>query len=156
MDADTTPKLFDRTDVDLGKVAELVADAPSRYGVPVEVTHVIIDRFLPFDQRVLVRVYASPTDGRSGGGYVSYAADGAVVRVSSRVGQVDVEVSAVDDVMRGVVSLPHGFGHQVDGTRLRHAAGVPGVSINDLTDPALLDVSGNAALNGVPVTVRPV
>ncbi|QIG42443.1 molybdopterin-dependent oxidoreductase [Nocardioides anomalus] len=82
--------------------------------------------------------------------------DGAVVRVRSRVGQVDVEVSAVDDVMRGVVSLPHGYGHQVGGTRLRHASGVPGVSINDLTDPGLLDVSGNAALNGVPVTVRPV
>ena len=82
--------------------------------------------------------------------------DGAVVRVSSRVGSVDVEVSGVDDLMPGVVSLPHGYGHQVAGTRLRHAATVPGVSINDLTDPELLDVSGNAALNGVPVTVRPV
>jgi anaerobic selenocysteine-containing dehydrogenase len=82
--------------------------------------------------------------------------DGAVVRVRSRVGAVDVEVSAVDDVMPGVVSLPHGYGHQVGGTRLRHAATVAGVSINDLTDPELLDVSGNAALNGVPVTVQPV
>ncbi len=82
--------------------------------------------------------------------------DGAVVRVSSRVGSVDVEVSAVDDVMPGVVSLPHGYGHQVGGTRLRHAETVAGVSINDLTDPERLDVSGNAALNGVPVTVQPV
>ncbi len=82
--------------------------------------------------------------------------DGAVVRVSSRVGTVDVEVSGVDDMMPGVVSLPHGYGHQLDGTRMRHAATVAGVSINDLTDPELLDVSGNAALNGVPVTVRPV
>ena len=82
--------------------------------------------------------------------------DGAVVRVSSRVGSVDVEVSSVDDVMPGVVSLPHGYGHQVGGTRLRHATTVAGVSINDLTDPDRLDVSGNAALNGVPVTVRPV
>jgi anaerobic selenocysteine-containing dehydrogenase len=81
--------------------------------------------------------------------------DGAVVRVSSRVGSVDVEVSAVDDVMPGVVSLPHGYGHQVGGTRMRHAATVAGVSINDLTDPERLDVSGNAALNGVPVTVQP-
>jgi anaerobic selenocysteine-containing dehydrogenase len=81
--------------------------------------------------------------------------DGAVVRVTSRVGAVDVEVSAVDDMMPGVVSLPHGYGHQVAGTRLRHAATVAGVSINDLTDPELLDVSGNAALNGVPVTVQP-
>ena len=82
--------------------------------------------------------------------------DGAVVRVSSRVGAVDVEVSAVDDVMPGVVSLPHGYGHQMGGTRMRHAATVAGVSINDLTDPERLDVSGNAALNGVPVTVQPV
>jgi anaerobic selenocysteine-containing dehydrogenase len=83
-------------------------------------------------------------------------ADGSVVRVSSRVGSVDVEVSGADDMMPGVVSLPHGYGHQVAGTRLRHAATVAGVSINDLTDPGRLDVSGNAALNGVPVTVRPV
>jgi anaerobic selenocysteine-containing dehydrogenase len=79
--------------------------------------------------------------------------DGALVEVTSRVGSVRVEVSATDDVMRGVVSLPHGYGHQVDGTRMANAAKVPGVSINDLTDPGLLDVSGNAALNGVPVTV---
>ena len=79
---------------------------------------------------------------------------GAVVRVSSRVGTVDVEVSGADDMMPGVVSLPHGYGHQVDGTRLSHASTVAGVSINDLTDPLRLDVSGNAALNGVPVTVE--
>ncbi len=59
-------------------------------------------------------------------------------------------------MMPGVVSLPHGYGHQVAGTRMRHASTVAGVSINDLTDPERLDVSGNAALNGVPVTVRPV
>ena len=78
------------------------------------------------------------------------------MRVTSRVGAVEVEVSGVDDMMPGVVSLPHGYGHQVDGTRLSHASKVPGVSINDLTDPERLDVSGNAALNGVPVTVQPV
>ena len=56
--------------------------------------------------------------------------------------------------MPGVVSLPHGYGHQVDGIRLRNASRVAGASINDLTDPSLLDVSGNAALSGVPVTVE--
>ena len=81
-------------------------------------------------------------------------ADGALVSVASRVGSVRVEVAATDDIMPGVVSLPHGYGHQVDGTRLRHASKVPGVSINDLTDPELVDLSGNAALNGVPVTVE--
>ncbi|HET7431394.1 MAG TPA: molybdopterin-dependent oxidoreductase [Nocardioides sp.] len=80
--------------------------------------------------------------------------DGALVTVASRVGSVRVEVAATDDVMPGVVSLPHGYGHQVDGTRLQNATKVAGVSINDLTDPERLDVSGNAALNGVPVTVE--
>jgi anaerobic selenocysteine-containing dehydrogenase len=81
--------------------------------------------------------------------------DGARVRVESRVGAVEVEVAATEDVMPGVVSLPHGYGHQGTGDGMGHAARVPGVSINDLTDPSLLDVSGNAALNGVPVTVTP-
>lgn len=80
-------------------------------------------------------------------------ADGALVTVASRVGSVQVEVAATEDVMPGVVSLPHGYGHQKAGVRLGVAAGVAGVSINDLTDPDRLDVSGNAALSGVPVTV---
>jgi len=80
--------------------------------------------------------------------------DGSLVTVSSRVGSVRVDVAATDDVMPGVVSLPHGYGHQVDGTRMRNATKVAGVSVNDLTDPELLDLSGNAALNGVPVTVK--
>ncbi|WP_244246907.1 molybdopterin-dependent oxidoreductase [Nocardioides euryhalodurans] len=78
---------------------------------------------------------------------------GSTVTVTSRVGSVDVEVAASTDMMRGVVSLPHGYGHGLPGTRMSGAAGVPGVSVNDLTDPGRLDLSGNAALNGVPVTV---
>jgi anaerobic selenocysteine-containing dehydrogenase len=80
-------------------------------------------------------------------------ADGATATVSSQVGSVQVEVLATEDMMRGVVSLPHGYGHAKDGVRLGRASKLAGVSINDLTDPALLDVSGNAALSGVPVTV---
>lgn len=79
--------------------------------------------------------------------------DGATVKVSSRVGSVEVEVLATDDMMPGVVSLPHGYGHQKDGVRLSRARQVEGVSINDLTDPERLDISGNAALSGVPVTL---
>jgi anaerobic selenocysteine-containing dehydrogenase len=76
------------------------------------------------------------------------------VHVASRVGRVEAELEATDDVMPGVVSLPHGYGHRYDGVRLTNASGVPGPSINDLTDPEALDsISGNAALNGVPVTV---
>ncbi len=79
--------------------------------------------------------------------------DGSRVRVASRVGEVTTEVRATDDMMRGVVSLPHGFGHQGAGMRLSKSSKVVGVSVNDITDPELLDISGNAALNGVPVTV---
>ncbi|MGD9959760.1 molybdopterin-dependent oxidoreductase [Nocardioides sp.] len=79
--------------------------------------------------------------------------DGSTVTVTSRVGTVRVEVQSTSDLMPGVVSLPHGFGHQLPGTRMQGAAQVEGVSINDLTDPELLDISGNAALSGVPVTV---
>lgn len=81
--------------------------------------------------------------------------DGARVRVSSRVGEVTTEVRGTEDMMRGVVSLPHGYGHQAEGMRVTKASKVAGVSVNDLTDPERLDVSGNAALNGVPVTVTP-
>ncbi|WP_372727461.1 molybdopterin-dependent oxidoreductase [Nocardioides sp.] len=81
--------------------------------------------------------------------------DGQLTLVTSRVNSVRVEVQASEDMMRGVVSLPHGYGHQVADTRLTNAVQVVGVSINDLTDPELTDVSGNAALSGVPVTVAP-
>lgn len=84
-------------------------------------------------------------------------AEGARVSVSSAAGEAEVEVRLTDDVMRGVVSLPHGYGHARPGVRLRGAVDVPGVSLNDLTDPASVEaVSGNAVLNGVPVAVAPV
>lgn len=74
-------------------------------------------------------------------------ADGATVEVTSRVGTVEVEVLPTDDVMRGVASLPHGYGHRREGVLRTQAVDLPGVSINDLTDPELLDVSGDAALD---------
>ena len=81
-------------------------------------------------------------------------ADGQRVRVSSRVGQIEVEVLASLDMMKGVVSLPHGWGHARPGVQMAIASGQPGSSANDLTDECQLDeLSGNAALNGVPVTV---
>jgi anaerobic selenocysteine-containing dehydrogenase len=78
---------------------------------------------------------------------------GDTVTVSSRVGKVQAPAEVTDEVMQGVVSLPHGFGHGRDGVQLRVASSKPGVSINDLTDEYALDVSGNAAFSGVPVTV---
>jgi anaerobic selenocysteine-containing dehydrogenase len=81
-------------------------------------------------------------------------ADGDRVRIRSRVGQVNVEVRSSVVVPVGVACLPHGFGHGRAGTRMARAAKVEGPSYNDLTDPAFLDgVSGNAAVNGLPVFV---
>jgi len=80
--------------------------------------------------------------------------DGQTVEVRARAGSVRIPVQATDTVMRGVVSLPHGFGHDRSGTRLGLAEANPGVSYNDLTDVSALDaVSGNAALNGIAVEV---
>ncbi|GMV28636.1 MAG: molybdopterin-binding oxidoreductase [Rhodanobacteraceae bacterium] len=82
-------------------------------------------------------------------------ADGTRVRLRSRVGSIDVEVQAHDGMMRGVVCLPHGFGHARDGVRLERARRVTGESYNDLSDPLALDApSGNAALNGLEVWVE--
>jgi anaerobic selenocysteine-containing dehydrogenase len=81
-------------------------------------------------------------------------ADGQLVRVRSRVGTIEVEVVASDEMMPGVVSLPHGWGHARPGVQLAIASAQPGASANDLTDERQLDaLSGNAALNGVPVEV---
>ncbi len=79
--------------------------------------------------------------------------DGDKVRISSRVGQVVAPAELTNDMMPGVVSLPHGFGHGRDGVQLRVATSHAGVSVNDLTDERAIDVSGNAAFSGVPVTV---
>ncbi|AXA56807.1 molybdopterin oxidoreductase family protein [Pseudomonas thivervalensis] len=80
--------------------------------------------------------------------------DGQRVTVSSRVGAIDVEVLGSLDMMKGVVSLPHGWGHARPGVQMSIASGQPGSSANDLTDDCQLDeLSGNAALNGVPVKV---
>lgn len=81
--------------------------------------------------------------------------DGQRVRVRSRVGAVEVEVLASSEMMPGVVSLPHGWGHRRPGVQMSIAMEQPGCSANDLTDERQLDaLSGNAALNGVPVTVE--
>ena len=73
----------------------------------------------------------------------------------SRTGAICIEARATETMMPGVVSLPHGFGHQREGTRLSRATDVVGEIYNDLTDPKALDgASGNAALNGLPVWVE--
>ena len=84
-------------------------------------------------------------------------ADGDAVSISSRSGRVELPAQATDTVMPGVVSLPHGYGHNRNNTRMGIAQKHAGVSSNDITDELALDaLSGNAVLNGVPVTVAAV
>jgi len=80
--------------------------------------------------------------------------DGEEVSVTSVETGATVEVMAEldDSMMRGVVSLPHGWGHDDGDSRLSVAADRPGVSFNELTDPGQRDsLTGNAALNGIAV-----
>jgi anaerobic selenocysteine-containing dehydrogenase len=83
-------------------------------------------------------------------------ADGDAARIRSRVGEVDAPVVVTEDMMPGVVSLPHGWGHDRPGVRMQVARANAGVSANDLTDEQIIDpLSGNAVLNAVPVTIAP-
>lgn len=82
--------------------------------------------------------------------------DGDKATLSSRTGHIDVWVESSLSIMPGVVSLPHGFGHSREGAQMHIAADHAGVSCNDVTDEMFLDeLSGNAAINGVPVSVHP-
>lgn len=81
-------------------------------------------------------------------------AEGATARVATKTGTIELPVEITDAMMRGVVSVPHGWGHGRNGTKLSVAATAPGVSINDIIDPKRIDpLSGTSALNGQPVEV---
>ncbi|MFI1734338.1 molybdopterin oxidoreductase family protein [Streptomyces acidicola] len=83
-------------------------------------------------------------------------ADGDAVRIKGAGGEITAPAQVTDGIRRGVVSLPHGWGHDRPGTRMSHAALDPGVNVNQLLDGSQLDpLSGNAVLNGVPVDVAP-
>ncbi|HTR49863.1 MAG TPA: molybdopterin oxidoreductase family protein [Kofleriaceae bacterium] len=83
-------------------------------------------------------------------------ADGAIARVATEAGTIELPVEITDAMMPGVVSVPHGWGHGRAGARLSVAARVPGASVNDIIDPARVDaLSGTSALSGQPVEVTP-
>jgi anaerobic selenocysteine-containing dehydrogenase len=82
--------------------------------------------------------------------------DGADARVRSRTGELSVPVEVTDAIRPGVVSIPHGWGHDLDGVELSVARRHAGVNSNLLADDQLIDpLSGNAVLNGIPVEVAP-
>ena len=81
--------------------------------------------------------------------------DGAPARVTSAVGEVTVPVEISDTMMRGVISIPHGWGHDLPGISMKVAEKHPGVNSNILADESQIDrLSGNAVLNGIPVTIK--
>lgn len=81
--------------------------------------------------------------------------DKQLIIVTSRVGQVSLPAEITDKIMPGVISIPHGWGHNKKGSQWKTAEQHAGVSVNDLTDETVLDeLSGNAVLNGVPVSIR--
>jgi anaerobic selenocysteine-containing dehydrogenase len=83
--------------------------------------------------------------------------DGEEASVRSRTGTVTAQVEVTDAIMPGVVSLPHGWGHDRAGAVQRVAAGNAGTNSNVLADEQIIDVpSGNAVLNGIPVELAPV
>ncbi len=83
-------------------------------------------------------------------------ADGALARLRSRTGTLEAEVEVTDAVMPGVVSLPHGWGHDDPDAQMSVAAAHAGANSNVLADEQLIDaVSGNAVLNGIPVALEP-
>ncbi|MEU6757865.1 molybdopterin oxidoreductase family protein [Streptomyces sp. NPDC046685] len=82
--------------------------------------------------------------------------DGGRARVTADGGSLEVPVEVTEAVRAGVVSLPHGWGHDRPGTRLSVASAVPGVNVNQLLDGTRLDrLSGTAVLNGFPVELTP-
>ena len=81
--------------------------------------------------------------------------DGEIACIASRVGTVEVLVEITDAIMPGVVSIPHGWGHNLSGIQMHIATEHAGVNTNILTDEEAIDVlSGNAALNGIAVEVE--
>ncbi len=80
--------------------------------------------------------------------------DNDVVTVKSAAGEIRVPVEVTDAIKPGVVSMPHGWGHGMPGTRMAVANRSPGANTNALSPPTFLDEpSGNGALNGIPVTI---
>ncbi len=77
--------------------------------------------------------------------------------VASRNGSLEIPIEITDAIMPGVVSIPHGWGHTLSRTKIRIASEHAGVNTNVLTDEVEVDpLSGNAVLNGIPVTVQKV
>ena len=82
--------------------------------------------------------------------------DGDPAIVSARTGTIEVPVQISDDIMPGVVSIPHGWGHDLAGAEMQVAEAHAGANSNILTDELVVEpLTGNAVLNGIPVRLAP-
>ncbi len=82
--------------------------------------------------------------------------DGEAAVLSSANGEIRLTAQVTEDMMPGVVSVPHGWGHDLDGTDMTVAREHAGVNVNLLGDTSLLEpLSGTAVLNGIPVELAP-
>jgi anaerobic selenocysteine-containing dehydrogenase len=96
-------------------------------------------------------VHVHPDDAQSSG-----LSDGSLARVTSRTGSLEAPVEVTDAIMPGVISIPHGWGHDAEGVELSVASAHAGANSNLLADETLIDPpSGNAVLNGIPVNLEP-
>jgi len=76
------------------------------------------------------------------------------IRITSNVGTIELPVEISDEMKEGVLSIPHGFGHNREGTKIKLAEENAGESINDLTDDLKIDIlTGNANFSGTRVKV---
>ena len=142
---------------DLPRLAAELDRSPSDELLLVGRRHVRSNNSWMHNVRVLVKgkerctLLMHPDDAASRG-----LADGSTATVSSRVGSLTAPVELTDNIRPGVVSLPHGWGHGLPGTQLEVAAEFAGVNSNVLTDGSVIDpLSGNSALNAIPVEVAP-
>ena len=103
------------------------------------------------DRKDRCTLFINPTDAE-----LNNIENGNTVNVTSKTGTVKLKAEITNDIKPGVVSIPHGWGHNRTGIVLNVAKKHAGVSINDITDETKIDmISGNAAFSGVPVKVSP-
>ena len=83
-------------------------------------------------------------------------ADGAPCRISSAHGAIELPARLTDEVRRGTIAVPHGWGHR-GGWKVANAAGGANVNLLASSEPEDLErLAGMAFLNGIPVRVEPV
>jgi anaerobic selenocysteine-containing dehydrogenase len=83
--------------------------------------------------------------------------NGQIVKVATSIGSIEIELETTLEMMPGVVSIPHGWGHDLPGVKLSLAKTRPGVNVNLITNDDLIDKgSGTSVLYGIPVVVTSV